>query len=71
MLTCETIEILTNDVAVGSIEAWDETMSVNSRGVFLCYKFAAEVMINQGKGGRIIGASSINGKQGNDNPRLS
>jgi NAD(P)-dependent dehydrogenase (short-subunit alcohol dehydrogenase family) len=32
-------------------------MAVNGRGVFLCYKHAAEQMIQQGKGGRIIGAS--------------
>jgi NAD(P)-dependent dehydrogenase (short-subunit alcohol dehydrogenase family) len=38
-------------------------MTVNARGVFLCYKFAAEVMIKQGQGGRIVGASSIAGKQ--------
>ncbi|CAF1283323.1 unnamed protein product [Rotaria sordida] len=28
------------------------------RGVFLCYKEAAKIMIKQGKGGRIIGACS-------------
>lgn len=50
--------------AVGNIEVWDQIMSINARGVFLCYKYAAEVMINQGKGGRIIGASSVAGKQG-------
>jgi NAD(P)-dependent dehydrogenase (short-subunit alcohol dehydrogenase family) len=32
-------------------------MAVNGRGVFLCYKHAAEQMIQQGKGGRIIGVS--------------
>ncbi len=39
-------------------------MEVNARGVFLCYKYAAQAMITRGKGGRIIGASSIAGKQG-------
>jgi NAD(P)-dependent dehydrogenase (short-subunit alcohol dehydrogenase family) len=39
-------------------------MAVNARGPFLCYKYAAEQMIKQGRGGRIIGASSIAGKTG-------
>ncbi|KJA21587.1 hypothetical protein HYPSUDRAFT_140425 [Hypholoma sublateritium FD-334 SS-4] len=39
-------------------------LSVNVDGVFFCYKHAALQMIKQGKGGRIIGASSIAGKQG-------
>lgn len=39
-------------------------MSVNVRGVFLCYKHAAAQMIAQGRGGRIVGASSIAGKKG-------
>lgn len=39
-------------------------MAVNARGPFLCYKYAAEQMIEQGRGGRILGASSIVGKMG-------
>ena len=39
-------------------------MTVNARGTFLCYKYAAQQMIEQGRGGRIIGASSISGKLG-------
>ncbi|KDR66235.1 hypothetical protein GALMADRAFT_131069 [Galerina marginata CBS 339.88] len=38
-------------------------LSVNVEGVFFCYKHAALQMIKQGRGGRIIGASSIAGKQ--------
>ncbi|KAF9253993.1 NAD(P)-binding protein [Marasmius fiardii PR-910] len=45
-------------------EQWDKTFSVNSRGTFLCYKYAAIQMIKQGRGGRIIGASSLAGKRG-------
>lgn len=45
-------------------DAWDRVMAVNVRGTMLCYKYAARQMIKQGRGGRIIGASSINGKQG-------
>ncbi|PCH44769.1 NAD(P)-binding protein [Wolfiporia cocos MD-104 SS10] len=36
------------------IETWDQVMSVNVRGVMLCYKHAALQMIKQGSGGRII-----------------
>ncbi|KAJ6569009.1 hypothetical protein B0H19DRAFT_1209306 [Mycena capillaripes] len=44
-------------------EDWDHTFSVNVRGTFLCYKYAAKQMIIQGRGGRIIGACSGAGKQ--------
>ncbi|KAL6303212.1 NAD-binding protein [Sparassis latifolia] len=47
-----------------STETWDMVMSVNLRGTMLCYKFAAQHMIKQGRGGRIIGASSVLGKKG-------
>ncbi|KAF9459804.1 hypothetical protein BDZ94DRAFT_1324513 [Collybia nuda] len=46
------------------VEEWDRILGVNIRGVFFCYKYAAQQMIKQGRGGRIIGASSITGKQG-------
>jgi len=44
-----------------STEEWDKMFAINMRGVFLCYKEAAKIMINQGRGGKIIGASSIVG----------
>ncbi|TFK69350.1 NAD-binding protein [Pluteus cervinus] len=44
------------------VEDWDHLFSINARGVFLCYKYAALQMIAQGKGGRIIGASSCVGE---------
>ncbi|KAG5636435.1 hypothetical protein H0H81_008078 [Sphagnurus paluster] len=47
------------------VSEWDKLFSVNARGTFLCYKYAALQMIKQGKGGRIIGASSILGRKGN------
>jgi NAD(P)-dependent dehydrogenase (short-subunit alcohol dehydrogenase family) len=47
-----------------SLEIFERVMRVNSTGVFLCYKYAAKKMISQGRGGRIIGASSIAGQQG-------
>ncbi|KAF9254352.1 NAD(P)-binding protein [Marasmius fiardii PR-910] len=43
---------------------WDEIFSINSRGTFLCYKYAAVQMIIQGREGRIVGASFLAGKQG-------
>ncbi|KAG1720125.1 NAD(P)-binding protein [Suillus occidentalis] len=45
-------------------QSFDDTFSVNVRGTFLCYKYAAQQMIEQGRGGRIIGASSVLGKKG-------
>ncbi|KAK0480566.1 NAD(P)-binding protein [Armillaria novae-zelandiae] len=42
-------------------EQWDRMFAVNTRGVFLCYKYAAIQMIKQGRGGRIIGACSVAG----------
>jgi NAD(P)-dependent dehydrogenase (short-subunit alcohol dehydrogenase family) len=47
-----------------SLERWEKVISVNLGGVFLCYKHAAKQMLKQGRGGRIVGASSIAGKQG-------
>ncbi|KAL0059142.1 hypothetical protein AAF712_014114 [Marasmius tenuissimus] len=51
-------------LAETSMEVADKVLSVNVRGVILCYKYAAKQMIAQGRGGRIIGASSCAGKQG-------
>jgi NAD(P)-dependent dehydrogenase (short-subunit alcohol dehydrogenase family) len=52
---------------LASAADWDRIFSVNARGLFLCYKYAGHQMIKQGWGGRIIGASSIAGKQGEFN----
>ncbi|KAJ7779154.1 hypothetical protein B0H16DRAFT_806616 [Mycena metata] len=46
-----------------SAEQWDRVMNINIRGTFLCYKYAGLQMIAQGRGGRIIGASSVAGKK--------
>ncbi|PBK80253.1 NAD(P)-binding protein [Armillaria gallica] len=42
-------------------EQWDHIFAVNTRGIFLCYKYAAIQMIKQGRGGRIISACSVTG----------
>ncbi|CAE6426237.1 unnamed protein product [Rhizoctonia solani] len=44
-------------------ENFDWIMNVNCKGVLYCYRAAAVQMIRQGKGGRIIGASSVRGLQ--------
>jgi len=49
-----------------TVEQWDRIFSINARGVFLCYKYAAIQMIKQGKGGRIVGASSVAGQRGEE-----
>lgn len=38
---------------------WDRVHDVNLKGTFLCSQAAARVMVEQGRGGRIIGMSSI------------
>ncbi|KAG8685121.1 hypothetical protein FRC11_011099, partial [Ceratobasidium sp. 423] len=43
----------------------DRTLNINCKGVLYCYRAAAVQMIKQGRGGRIIGASSSGGIQGN------
>ncbi|KAF5360263.1 hypothetical protein D9758_009113 [Tetrapyrgos nigripes] len=54
-----------------TVEEWDRLFSINARGTFLCYKYAGNQMVKQGRGGRIIGASSIYGKSGNRGPGYS
>ncbi|EJD06798.1 NAD-binding protein [Fomitiporia mediterranea MF3/22] len=49
------------------IEKLDATHAVNVRGTFLCLKYAALQMVKQGRGGRLIAASSASGKQGGQN----
>ncbi|HEU5216257.1 MAG TPA: SDR family NAD(P)-dependent oxidoreductase [Gaiellaceae bacterium] len=40
-------------------ELFDRVLAVNLRGLFLCTKYAAEAMIEQGRGGRIVNVTSI------------
>ncbi|KAF8129510.1 hypothetical protein EV363DRAFT_1399846 [Boletus edulis] len=47
-----------------TVEDFDAVLAVNVRGTFLCYKYAAQKMIDLGIKGRIIGASSLAGKKG-------
>jgi len=41
-----------------SVEEWNRLMTVNAQGCFVTYTEAARVMIKQGRGGSIVGASS-------------
>ncbi len=45
-------------------EQWQQTMDVNLRGIFHCYRSAARQMISQGRGGRLIGAASVAAHRG-------
>ena len=46
------------------VEEWDTVLGVNLRGVFLGIKYAAEIMVEQGKGGKIINIGSQASKSG-------
>ena len=66
------VDILVNNAGIlvmGTIltlteKDWNRQMDVNLKGNFLCTKYAAQQMIKQGKGGRIINISSIAGLVG-------
>ena len=52
------------NIPIGSVDDFHRIINVNLLGVMLCYQYAAKQMIKQGRGGRIIAASSYAGKQG-------
>jgi len=66
------LDVLVNSAGIGSVstlcetteQQWDRVLAVNAKGTFFCYKHGAQQMIKQGRGGRIIGISSIAGKKG-------
>jgi NAD(P)-dependent dehydrogenase (short-subunit alcohol dehydrogenase family) len=67
------LDILVNNAGIGNPpvpiidmpeEAWDRTLAVNLKSVFLCSKLAAKQFIKQGSGGRIISVASQAGKTG-------
>ncbi|KAJ4500526.1 hypothetical protein C8R41DRAFT_742788, partial [Lentinula lateritia] len=39
--------------STATTESWNRIFDVNARGHFFCYKYAAQQMISQRKGGRI------------------
>jgi len=54
---------LVNPVVEFSEEDWDRLININLKGVFLCSKEVAKIMVKQ-KSGRIINISSDSGKTG-------
>jgi len=68
------IDILVNNAAIlGPLgvmvvdydpESWERVLSVNLTGPFLCAKMVARVMVDRGKGGKIINIASLAGKVG-------
>ncbi len=46
------------DLASATLDTWERTMATNGRGMFLCCKYAAEIMVARGKGA-IVCLSSI------------
>ena len=61
------IDILVNNAGIYpsipvsqmTLEDFEEVLSVNLKGVFLCTKYVSEQMIKQGDGGKIINITSI------------
>ncbi len=67
------LDILVNNAGIGylmkpilemSLAEWDAVLGVNLRGAFLCTKYAAERMVAQGRGGRIVNIASQAAKSG-------
>ncbi len=67
------LDILVNNAGIGNPpvpitqmpeEAWDRTLAVNLKSVFLCSKLAALQFIKQGGPGRIVSVASQAGKTG-------
>ncbi|KAG1748070.1 hypothetical protein EDB19DRAFT_1825799 [Suillus lakei] len=56
--------LLVKTIIDTTLTDFDNVFDTNVRGVFLCLRAAAQVMIKQERGGRIISASSVSGKKG-------
>lgn len=65
------LDIIVNSAAIArvqkvldiTLENWNELLAINLTGVFLCAQAAAKTMQAQGRGGRIINISSVNGQR--------
>jgi NAD(P)-dependent dehydrogenase (short-subunit alcohol dehydrogenase family) len=73
------LDIVFNNAGVGgaigpltetTVEAWDYTMDVLAKGVFLGIKHAARIMKTQNRGGAIINTASIAGLSGDAGPMV-
>lgn len=67
------LDVIVNNAGIGYLmqlvtdmdeEKWDAVLDVNLKGMFLCTKHAAQQMIEQGEGGRIINIASQAAKSG-------
>ncbi|MFD1414877.1 SDR family NAD(P)-dependent oxidoreductase [Oceanobacillus jeddahense] len=66
------LDILVNNAGISTMDYfidikendWDKTMDVNAKGVYLCTQAIANVLKQQGEGGKIINISSQAGKNG-------
>ncbi|KAG8708453.1 hypothetical protein FRC09_001251 [Ceratobasidium sp. 395] len=54
-----------NSVMDTTVSEWNLNMNVNALGTLFCYRSAARQMIKQGRGGRLIGASTVCAYKGN------
>ncbi len=65
--TYGSVDILVNNAGIYpsipvmnmTLADFEKVLAINLKGVFLCTKYAAEQMIKQGKGGKIINITSI------------
>ena len=48
-------------------EEWDKTLDINLRGTFFCTQRAAQEMIRQGGGGKIVNLGSVHGFESSPN----
>lgn len=71
--TFGSLDIWVNNAGIGylmkpilemPVEEWDAVLGVNLRGVFCGTKYAAQIMVEQGKGGKIINIGSQASKSG-------
>lgn len=63
LYTCAAVQLIGKDAAVHELDVdiWEQTHTVNLRGVFLTCKHGARLMIDGGRGGSIINAASPTG----------
>jgi len=66
------IDILINSAGVADVmpivefdlKTWERIMDINVKGIFICSREVAKQMLKQGRGGRIINISSLQGFAG-------
>ncbi len=69
------IDILVNNAAITvpkgllqiTLEEWKRNIDIILTGTFLCSRYAAEVMVRQGRGGSIVNIASTSGHRGRAN----